>query len=240
LRLRVLVKLFHEKSDMMKDSVRKKLEKYKVESSDRIDDYIEHLVEKICREFEEYEEYHPAILGEKSGQKLYDLIKKVEPDLMVETGVCNGFSSSIILKAMEENEKGHLYSVDLPVNIDEINSKERTGAVLPPGKESGWTVPDDLRDRWTLREGNTYNELPKLFEEIPGEIDIFLHDSDHSYETMMFEFALAWRNLKEDHFLLADNIDHSKAFFHFTEAKELKRYRIADMGMMIKEINDRA
>ncbi len=231
------VKIFHEKSDMMKDSIRKRLEKYKVESSSQIDDYIEHLVEKICREFEEYENYHPAILGEASGQRLYDLIKKIEPDIMVETGVCNGFSSSVILKAMEENQKGHLYSVDLPVNIDEITTEERTGAVLPPGKRSGWAVPDELRERWTLRVGNTYHELPKIFEEISGKIDIFLHDSDHSYETMMFEFALAWRNLKEDHFLLADNIDFSKAFFHFTEAKELKRYRVADMGMMIKETN---
>jgi len=219
----------------MKDSVRKKLEEYEVESFDGIHDYIDHIVEKICIEFEEYQDYHPAILGEESGQKLYDLIRRVEPEVMVETGVCNGFSSSVILKAMEENGSGHLYSVDLPVNIDEVNSEVRTGAVLPPGKDSGWAVPDDLRKRWTLRVGNTYHELPKIFEEISGKIDIFLHDSDHSYETMMFEFALAWRNLKEGRFLLADNIDFSEAFFHFTEAKGLKRYRVADMGMMIKK-----
>ncbi|MEF8833062.1 MAG: class I SAM-dependent methyltransferase [Candidatus Thermoplasmatota archaeon] len=222
----------------MKDSVRENLEEYNIEGSENIDGYIDDIVEKICVEFEEYEDYHPAILGEESGQKLYDLIRKLEPEIMVETGVCNGFSSSVILKAMEENGKGHLYSVDLPANIDELNEKERTGAVLPPGKESGWAVPDNLRDRWTLKIGNTYHELPKIFEEISRDIDIFLHDSDHSYETMMFEFSLAWRNLKEDHFLLADNIDFSKAFFHFTEAKGLKRYRVADMGMMINKINE--
>ncbi len=222
----------------MKDSMRRKLEEYKVESSGQIDDYIEYLVKKICSKFEQYEDYHPAILGEESGQKLYDLIKNVEPEIMVETGVCNGFSSSVILKAMEENEKGRLYSVDLPVNIDEITTEERTGAVLPPGKESGWAVPDKFRERWTLRVGNTYHELPKIFEELPNKIDIFLHDSDHSYETMMFEFALAWRNLKEDHFLLADNIDHSDAFFHFTEAKQLKRYHVANMGLMIKKLDE--
>jgi len=218
----------------MKDSIRRKLEEYVIAESYPIDDFINGISEKIYEKFEGYDDYHPAILGEESGQRLYDVIREVEPRIMVETGVCNGFSSSVILKAMEDNGKGDLYSVDLPVNIDEISSEGRTGAVLPPGKGSGWAVPDALRKRWTLRVGNTYHELPKIFEEIPEQIDIFLHDSDHSYETMMFEFALAWRNLRKEGILLADNIDHSEAFFHFTEAKELKRYRVADMGMMKK------
>ncbi len=220
----------------MKDSIKEKLEEYEIERSDEIEDYIDHLVDKICREFEDYEDYHPAILGEESGKKLYDLIRKIEPEIMVETGVCNGFSSSVILKAMEENDKGHLYSVDLPVRIDELKGEERTGAVLPPEKDSGWAVPSDLRERWTLMIGNTYDELPKVFGSISNGIDVFLHDSDHSYETMMFEFALAWRNLKKDRFLLADNIDFSEAFFDFADAKELKKYHLADMGMMIKDV----
>ncbi|MBS3781630.1 MAG: class I SAM-dependent methyltransferase [Candidatus Thermoplasmatota archaeon] len=214
------------------------LEEYEIKRSHQIDDFIDRISDNIYEEFAEYEDYHPAILGEESGQKLYDLIRHVEPELMVETGVCNGFSSSIILKAMEDADRGHLYSIDLPVNIDEIRDEEKTGAVLPPGKESGWAVPSPLRERWTLKVGNTYNELPRLFETLSENIGIFLHDSGHAYETMMFEFALAWRNLKEDHFLLADNIDFNKAFFHFTEAKKLKRYRLADMGLMIKEISD--
>ncbi|MFW5945645.1 MAG: class I SAM-dependent methyltransferase [Candidatus Natronoplasma sp.] len=218
----------------MKGPVRDKLEEYVIGETYPIDDFINGISEKIYEKFEEYDDYHPAVLGEESGQGLYDLIREVKPEIMVETGVCNGFSSSVILKAMEKNEKGRLYSVDLPVNLDETCSGGRTGAVLPPEKESGWAVPDALRKRWTLRVGNTYHELPKIFEEIPEQIDIFLHDSDHSYETMMFEFALAWRNLREGGFLLADNIDFSEAFFHFTEAKELKRCRLADMGMMIK------
>ena len=216
----------------MKDSIREKLEEYGIGETYPIDDFINGISEKIYEKFEGYDDYHPAILGEESGQRLYDVIREVEPRIMVETGVCNGFSSSVILKAMEKNEKGRLYSVDLPVNLDEINSEGRTGAVLPPGKESGWAVPDDLRKRWTLRVGNTYHELPKIFEEISGEIDIFLHDSDHSYETMMFEFALAWTNLKENHFLLADNIDHSDAFLDFVRAKEVIPFRLGNMGLI--------
>ncbi|MFP4000634.1 MAG: class I SAM-dependent methyltransferase [Thermoplasmata archaeon] len=218
----------------MDESIMGELSEYALDLSYPIEGFIEDISNKIYSEFESYENYHPAILGEESGQKIYDLIRQEEPEVMVETGVCNGFSSSIILKAMEDNSKGELYSIDLPVNLDEVDTDGRTGAVLPPGKSSGWAVPDELRDRWTLREGNTYHELPKLFEDLSDKIDIFLHDSDHSYETMMFEFSLAWRNLKEDHFLLADNIDFSEAFFDFTEAKGLKRYHLGDMGLMIK------
>ncbi len=218
----------------MDEAVRDELVGYELDVSYDVSDFIEKVASKIYYEFEEYEDYHPAILGKESGQKLYDLVRTVSPDIVVETGVCNGFSSSVILRALEDNGKGHLYSVDLPVNIDEITTEERTGAVLPPGKESGWAVPDDLRERWTLRLGDTYKELPKVFDSLSDDIDIFIHDSDHSYETMMFEFALAWRNLKEDHFLLADNIDFSEAFFDFTEAKNLEKYNLADMGLMIK------
>lgn len=222
----------------MEEKLRDRLDEYDVGVSYDISDFIEDTASRIHKEFERYEEFHPAILGEESGQKLYDLIREASPDIMVETGVCNGFSSSVILKAMQDNGKGHLYSVDLPVNLDDITPEVKTGAVLPPGKESGWAVPYELRERWDLKIGNTYHELPNIFESLSSDIDIFLHDSDHSYETMMFEFALAWRNLKEDRFLLADNIDFSQAFFDFTEAKDLNRYRLGDMGMMIKVAED--
>ncbi len=209
-------------------------EEFKIGEKQDIQDFIVEIAGKIDDEFSAYEDYHPAMLGEENGQKLYDLIKKVEPETMVETGVCNGFSSSIILKAMEDNGKGKLFSVDLPQQIDEVKDGEGKGAVIPPGKDSGWAVPAELRKRWTLKIGDTYRVLPKIFENLSDRIDMFLHDSGHSYETMMFEFALAWRNLKDDHYLLADNIDFSDAFLDFTEAKELKRYRLGNMGLMEK------
>ncbi len=211
------------------------MEQYELEKEYPIQDFIEEICSKIEKEFEEYEEYHPAVLGTENGQYIYDLIRWLEPSRVIETGVCNGFSSSIILKALEDNGKGELYSVDLPVRIDEIESDERTGAVLPPGKESGYAVPDELRERWNLYIGDTYERLPEVFNDISGRIDLFLHDSDHSYETMMFEFALAWRYLREEGFLLADNIDFSWAFHDFTERKELQRYRMGKMGLTKKE-----
>lgn len=200
--------------------------------SEHIDEYIDTITQKVEDEFSEHPDYHPATLGRESGRKLYFLLLKKKPDIVVETGVCNGFSSAVILKALDENQNGRLFSVDLPVSIDEV--EEGMGAVIPPGKDSGWVIPDELRDRWTLREGDTYYQLPKVFEDLSGGVDIFLHDSGHSYETMMFEFAIAWRHLKEKGLLLADNIDHSRGFSDFVEAKEVVPYRLGNLGLMKK------
>ncbi len=205
------------------------------EKDGKAHEFIEAIAKKIRDEFTGYERYHPAILGVESGKKLYDLIRMKRPNIVIETGVCNGFSSSLILRALEENENGKLYSVDLPVKIDEIEGEGKRGAVIPPEKSSGWAVPEDLKDRWSLRIGNTYYELPKIFEEISHDVDIFIHDSGHSYETMMFEFSSAWAHLKEDGLILADNIDMSKAFSHFVDAKSVTPYRLGDMGLFQKK-----
>lgn len=209
-------------------------EEYKVGKKHDIQDFVDEIARKINNEFSGYEDYHPAILGKENGQKLYDLVREVEPKIMVETGVCNGFSTSLLLKAMEDNGKGELFSVDLPKTIDDVKDKERKGAVIPPDKESGWAIPDELKKRWALKKGDTYEVLPRIFGNLSTEIDMFLHDSGHSYETMMFEIVLAWRNLKRDHYLLADNIDVSDAFLDFTEAKDLNKYRLGKMGLMVK------
>ncbi len=212
-----------------------RFEEYKLAEKYDIQDFLDEIAGKINAEFSGYDDYHPAILGKENAQNLYDLLREVEPDIMVETGVCNGFSSAVILKAMEDEGRGELFSVDLPKNIDEVEDDGRKGAVIPPGKDSGWAVPDRLRERWSLKKGDTYEVLPEIFNNISEDIDIFLHDSGHSYETMMFEFSLAWRNVKRDRYILADNIDFSEAFLDFTEAKDLKRYRLGDMGLMVKK-----
>ena len=45
---------------------------------------------------------------------LYALCRKLKPDVVVETGVASGVSSSYILCALHENEHGQLYSIDVP------------------------------------------------------------------------------------------------------------------------------
>src|SRR5206468_7861490 len=107
--------------------------------------------------------------------EIYVVVRAIKPSVIVETGVASGLSSAHILRALAANGTGTLHSIDLP-NVQQ-------GSILPEGRTSGWIVPDSLRGRWKLQIGDTRKLLPKLLGTL-GNVDIFLHDSDHSYEAM--------------------------------------------------------
>jgi len=134
----------------------------------------------------------------RESETLYVIVRLIKPDIMIETGVGAGISSTYILRAMELNGKGRLYSIDLP---------DETGL-------SGWAVPDELRSYWDLRLGSSMDLLPALLKET-GPIDIFLHDSDHSYKNMMFEFRTIWPYLKNNSIFLAHDVGRNDALFDF-------------------------
>jgi len=135
---------------------------------------------------------------------LYALIRLSRPRVMVETGVSDGMTSAIILRAMEDNGMGRLHSIDLPEEY------------ILAGKQSGWLVPDLLRRRWDLRLGTSKDLLPPLLEEL-GSIDCFLHDSDHSYECMRFEFRTAWPRLRPGGLFFSHDVGQNLSFLEFVE-----------------------
>lgn len=143
---------------------------------------------------------------------LYLFTRTFRPSVFVETGVLNGFSSAFILLAMKHNDAGALWSIDLPP-IDERIRAQGTGA-LPHAKMAGWSIPDDLRSRHHLSLGDARVLLPKILES-EKSLDVFLHDSDHSYEHMMFEMSLAWSYLHAGGWLLCDNVEANDSFFDF-------------------------
>jgi hypothetical protein len=147
-------------------------------------------------------------------QDLYVICRATKPTVIVETGVASGVSSAYFLQALDENQVGKLYSIDLP----DADTEELLGQVLtrlPEGRSSGWVVPDWLRGRWDLRIGKSSDVLPRVMKEV-GNLGIFLHDSEHSLDNMMFELNLAWPNLSPDGFLLSDdvNLPSTKGAFH--------------------------
>ena len=139
----------------------------------------------------------------------------------METGVCNGVSTAFLLLALERNGEGDLYSIDLPEVAGEEYEQGtfwdgKGGAVIPPGKEPGWMVPADLRRHWQLVLGRSQEELPPLLERL-GEIDFFMHDSEHSYECMSFEFDTAWAALRSGGVLVADDVTVNSAWEEFAD-----------------------
>lgn len=134
---------------------------------------------------------------------LYVIIRATKPALVVETGVLHGLSSAVILQALYENEAGSLFSIDLP------------STDLPEGMRPGWRVPQYLKSRWELKLGKSRNKLEQLLEEL-GKIDIFLHDSEHTYKNMMWEYTTAWARIKKGGFLLSHDIEVNEAFSEFS------------------------
>jgi Methyltransferase domain len=153
--------------------------------------------------------------------------------------VCNGVSTAFVLLALERNGAGELHSIDLP----EVAGEEyeagtfwdgKGGAVIPPGKEPGWMVPSELRDRWHLVLGRSQDELPGLMERV-GEIDFFMHDSEHSYECMSFEFRSAWEALRAGGVLVADDVNVNTAWEEFTRAVERRPEELGPkLAMIVK------
>lgn len=96
---------------------------------------------------------------------LYVLIRLVQPEQVVETGVRGGLSSAYILNALEQNDSGRLVSIDigdtllLPKDLDD--------------PKIGWIVPHRLQNRWELRISESVAELPSVLDD---DTDIFLSD----------------------------------------------------------------
>jgi hypothetical protein len=156
---------------------------------------------------------------------------ELRPRVLVETGVANGFSTAFLLQALQTNGNGHLHSIDLPREVGRAYEsgtffEGRGRAGIPAGSEPGWLIPEELRDRWTLILGRSQDELPPLLERL-STIDLFMHDSEHSFDCMWFEFNAAWTRLGESGVLVADDVNANDAFARFAREQSRQPLRLA-------------
>ena len=171
--------------------------------------------------------------GFTEARLLYVICRFFQPEIVIETGVASGLSSSMLLLGLEQNNKGHLFSIDLPFNERKLSEKKikNRQTSFPPNKREGWLVPESLQNRWTLQLGDSKILLPKLLSEL-GKCDLFLHDSDHSYKHMIWEFESVWPHLTS--ILLADDIRLNKAFDDFVGKHFCESIRISDrFGLIV-------
>jgi predicted O-methyltransferase YrrM len=162
---------------------------------------------------------------------IYAVVRKLKPRVAVETGVCNGLTSAFILAALDRNREGRLYSIDFPEIAGEQYPAEtfwdgKAGAVIPPGETSGWIIPDRLRGRWQLVLGRSQDKLPPLLGDL-REIDFYLHDGEHSYECMTFEFTEAYRCLRRGGVLMTDDTDWNQSFQDFAREHDRDYIRLS-------------
>ncbi|NHX41495.1 MULTISPECIES: class I SAM-dependent methyltransferase [Haloarcula] len=146
----------------------------------------------------------PDNLSQNWREMLYALVRAKEPDTIVETGVYDGLSSAYILQAISDAGYGHLVSID-------INDTTYMPTDLPmPDVNTGWLVPECLQSNWNLKYGDARELLPKVVEQTPPTV--FLHDSLHTKEHMLFEFETAIESMGSGNVLLSDNVMFNDAF----------------------------
>lgn len=176
--------------------------------------------------------YHHGGVSIEKAKFLYWLVRTVKPKTVVQTGTSNGVSCAYIAMALAKNGNGgRLHAVDLPAifNPEEKDWVEHRlyGVVIPKGKKSAWLVPDGLSSIVTVEVGDAKKVLPEVLKKA-GDLDLFYHDSDHTYNHMYFEFSEALPYLKSGSLILADDIAWSTVTWDF--AQEIGCYALNHEG----------
>lgn len=135
---------------------------------------------------------------------LYIVARLTKPDIVLETGVWHGVSSFALLSALEANGGGRLDSIDLPP----MDPKTRV--------DVGSAVPAHLRARWTLTKGSARSTLPTILTELRS-YDLFVHDGEHTYNNMMFEFRQVWPFLKSGGLIIVDDAHWNDSVLDFRD-----------------------
>ncbi len=160
---------------------------------------------------------------------LYILVRIYKPSVCLETGVFYGGNTCFILNALRRNNHGQLISIDLPAN--NITSNQRHHLVgdsenIADGLDIGFLIHENLKIRWSLIRGDSHKEIPK----IDKQIDLYIHDSEHSFHFIREEMLLILPKISENAVIIADDLDWSNGFFSICVEKKLYPLIITDNG----------
>jgi len=139
-----------------------------------------------------------GVMGALDCATVYALTRWLRPAVAVESGGFIGMSSAFILKALADENlaTGRLYSLELSEEC-----------------EQGALVPEELRPQFVPMRGKVEDFLQS--DELPRSIDLFLHDSSHSYKHMLWEFRQFWPRLRDGGLLVSHDVQMNAAFPEF-------------------------
>jgi len=116
---------------------------------------------------------------------LYEIALESKPDNILELGVgTKGQSTQIFLSALEENENGRLFSIDINVRR---SIYER--------------IEDRFGKYWTMIIGDSHSQI--VYNQVKDiKFDLIFIDGDHSYEGVKKDFEMYVPLLKDGGLLL--------------------------------------
>ena len=135
------------------------------------------------------------------------LTRKKFFDTYIETGTQHGLTATLVGKtASRFNSSSQMYSIDVTDNaIISVEKNVNYVKLAAPARKNFKLITKQIMENQT-----------KL---------LYFHDSDHSYENMLFEFNWAWNCLNAE-FLVSDDIDGNSAFEDFCETMDISGVRV--------------
>jgi len=139
-----------------------------------------------------------GLMGALDCATLYALTRWRRPAVVVESGGFLGMSSAFLLKALVDEglTTAKLYSMEWSEDCDQ-----------------GALIPHELRSQFVPLRGKVEDFMRS--DELPSFIDMFLHDSSHSYRHMLWEFRQFWRRLRDGGLLVSHDVHMNAAFPEF-------------------------
>ena len=163
---------------------------------------------------------------------LYCLVRIFKPEIVVETGVYYGGNTSFILAGLKKNNKGKLIAIDFPQSkMDEISLNSRhpwvgNSELYSETYSPGFIIPESVSGRLEMIISDSLSALPLISE----EIDLFIHDSEHTFKHVISEINSVWNKLSDKGILIVDDIDWSNGFFKFIVEHQLYPLLLTDNG----------
>ena len=139
-----------------------------------------------------------GLMGALDCATLYALTRWRRPAVVVESGGFLGMSSAFLLKALVDEglTTAKLYSMEWSEDCDQ-----------------GALIPHELRSQFVPLRGKVEDFVRS--DELPSSIDMFLHDSSHSYRHMLWEFRQFWPRLRDGGLLVSHDVNMNAAFPEF-------------------------
>jgi len=128
----------------------------------------------------------------------YAVVRAVKPRVVVETGVDKGLGSVLLCSALQRNHAeghpGRYYGTDINPIAGEL--------LVPPYEEFGKIV---------------YGDSIATLKALPGTIDVFINDSDHSADYEGMEYDVIDSKLSEHAIILGDNAHVTDRLMRFSD-----------------------
>jgi predicted O-methyltransferase YrrM len=153
----------------------------------------------------------------------YALIRILKPKVVIETGVDKGLGACVIAAALMKNKTegfdGHYYGTD-------INPK------------AGYLLSQDYKEFGEILYGDSIESLSKFDQ----QIDIFINDSEHSFEYEADEYKVIKDKLSNKAIMIGDNshcsdkllkfsLENQRNFVFFQEQPANHWYQGAGIGV---------